>query len=190
MTTLTASRALSQTQAWVKSFVLDLQLCPFAHAPAKQGQIHYHVSTAKTTDALLEDVLLILQRFQRDTRSQYETALLIHPWVLNDFFAYNDFLGLLDHVLDTWGLTGTLQIASFHPDYQFEGTAADDTENFTNRSPHPMLHFLREESVDRAVMQHTDIEGIPVRNIERLSELGKEAVQRRWQACLKSGTET
>ena len=116
-----------------------------------------------------------------------ETTLLIHPEVLQDFFDYNQFLELADELLVLMELDGVYQVASFHPDYQFAGTAADDVENYTNRSPYPLLHILREESLARSIAAYPDIEEIPVRNIEQMKNLGREKLQALIQSCFDAG---
>jgi hypothetical protein len=113
------------------------------------------------------------------------TTLLIHPCVLQDFSAYNQFLDAADNLLEHLRLEGVYQVASFHPDYQFAGTAQDDPENYTNRSPYPLLHLLREDSLDLAIASHPDVAGIPVRNIRLMNELGIEKLDRMLTACLK-----
>jgi hypothetical protein len=115
--------------------------------------------------------------------SSVETTLLIHPYVLQDFFNFNQFLDDCDRLLLQLDLEGVYQIASFHPQYQFADTEPEDVENYTNRSPYPMLHILREDSVERAVAGHPDIDRVPAQNSATLSKLGKERLQAMWQAC-------
>lgn len=171
---LDAEQALRQTQAWVERAVIGLNLCPFAKAVQVKRLVRYTCSEAHDTQALrkaLRDELLRL----RDTSIEtIETTLLVHPWVLRDFVDYNDFLDQADALLAELGLEGTLQIASFHPDYRFAGTAADDITNATNRSPHPTLHLLREASIDRAVAACPDADTIVEANLQCLRRLGPE----------------
>ncbi len=121
-----------------------------------------------------------------DSDKLIETTLLIHPAVLQDFVGYNQFLSVADGLLVQMKLEGIYQIASFHPDYQFDGTDSDDAENYTNRSPYPMLHLLREEGLERAIAMYPDTEQIPARNTERMDSLGKNRLQALLRACLKN----
>ena len=159
------------TTRWLERAVIGLNLCPFARAPHVQGRIRYAVSQARDADALLEDLCGELQRLVAADPADCETTLLIHPHVLRDFLDYNDFLDIADAAVEALELDGVLQVASFHPHYQFAGTAPDDIENATNRSPWPTLHLLREASVERAVLSMTDPEEVYRRNIETLRQL-------------------
>ena len=143
--------SIVETRAWVDRVVIGLKLCPFAPAPALKGSIRYVMSAAETPEALLEDLAAESQRLVASPPEELETTVLIHPRVLQDFHDFNDFLEVADEVLRVLGLEGELQIASFHPQYRFVGTEADDIGNATNRSPYPTLHLLREESIARAV---------------------------------------
>jgi uncharacterized protein len=160
------------TCQWLERAVIGLNLCPFAKAVHVKQQIRWVVSDATAQAVLLEqlhDELALL----RDADPQaIDTTLLIHPHVLQDFFAYNDFLRLADALLRTTQLEGVIQIASFHPQYQFAGTQADDVTNNTNRSPYPMLHLLREDSVARAVAATPDAAQIYERNMATVRRLG------------------
>jgi hypothetical protein len=135
------------------------------------------MSDASTPEALLEDLAVEMQRLVASPAEEFETTLLVHPQVLQDFEAYNDFLAVADELLVALGLEGELQIASFHPDYRFAGTAADDIGNATNRSPYPTLHLLREESIARAVEAFGDTSSIPTTNIATLEALGHEGLE-------------
>lgn len=163
---------ITATQQWLEKAVIGLNLCPFAKAVYVKKQIRYVVSTAQDTEALHADLLAELQFLAAADPAQVDTTLLIHPQVLSDFLDYNDFLDVADAALDELDLTGSIQIASFHPDYQFAGTDADDIENYTNRSPYPMLHLLREDSVERAVAAFPDAASIFEKNVETMRELG------------------
>jgi len=171
---VTESEAIEATRRWLERAVIGLNLCPFAKAVHARGQIRWVLSEATTPQALLETLgeeLLLL----RDTPAEdVDTTLLVHPRVLTDFLDYNDFLETADALVETLALDGVLQVASFHPDYQFAGSAADDVENFTNRSPYPTLHLLREDSVSRAVEAFPDPEVIVERNVETLRKLGAD----------------
>lgn len=169
---------IAATQRWLQRAVIGLNLCPFAKAVHVKDQIRYVLSSATTTDALLEELASELLWLNDTDPALVDTTLLIHPQVLNDFLDYNDFLEQADAALDALGLEGELQVASFHPDYQFAGTRPDDAENCTNRSPYPMLHLLREASVERAVAAFPDPDAIVERNIATLEKLGAEGYRR------------
>jgi hypothetical protein len=164
--------AIAATRHWLERAVIGLNLCPFAKAVHVKEQIRWVESPARDAQALLEDLVRELQFLAAADPEAVETTLLIHPHALNDFLDYNDFLDAADAAIEELGLAGVLQVASFHPDYQFAGTAADDVENLSNRSPHPMLHLLREDSIDRAVATFPDVATIYERNIETLRRLG------------------
>lgn len=169
---------IQETRAWLEKAVIGLNLCPFAKPVHVAGRIRYAVSRAETPEALLADLLVELQTLAATDPEEIETTLLIHPRVLTDFLDYNDFLGVADAALEELDLVGEIQVASFHPRYQFEGTGPDDIENYTNRSPYPILHLLRESSVDQAVAAFPDTDRIPERNIETLRSLGREGWRR------------
>ncbi len=164
--------AIAATRHWLEQAVIGLNLCPFAKAVHVKEQIRWVESAARDAQCLLGDLVRELQFLAAADPETVETTLLIHPHALNDFLDYNDFLDVADATVEELGLDGVLQVASFHPDYQFEGTAPGDVDNFTNRSPHPMLHLLREESIARAVAGFPDAATIYERNIETLRRLG------------------
>ena len=165
---------LEHTRRWLEQAVIGLNLCPFAKAVHSRGQIRWVESTAADVNALMADLVHELQLLAAADPLAIDTTLLVHPQVLGDFLDYNDFLDLADAALEELGLIGELQIASFHPQYQFEGTAPDDVENLSNRSPFPTLHLLREDSVERAVEAFPEAESIYEKNIETLRALGAE----------------
>jgi hypothetical protein len=169
-----AETVIAETRAWVDRAVIGLNLCPFAKAVQVKGQIRYVVTDAADTDALLEALHEELRLLADADPAQVETTLLIHPGVLADFPDFNDFLHVADAALEALGYAGVLQVASFHPQYQFAGTAADEVTNATNRSPYPTLHLLREESIDRAVAAFPEAASIYERNIVALRALGTE----------------
>ncbi len=168
---------VATTQRWFQRFVVDLKLCPFA----AQIEPRIAVSDADSMEQLLRQLALEIQWLQNNDRE--ETTLLVHPAVLTDFLDYNDFLAVCDDLLIDLALEGVFQIASFHPQYQFAGTRAGDPENYANRSPYPMLHILREDSVSRAVDTHPDVAGIPQRNAGVLAKLGSENLRKLWSGC-------
>lgn len=168
--------SITETRAWIERVVIGLKLCPFAPTPALKGTIRYAMSEAETSEALLEDLAAELQRLVDAPPERIETTVLIHPRVLQDFADFNDFLDIADEALQTMGLEGEIQIASFHPQYQFAGTGFDDIGNETNRSPYPTLHLLREESVARAVDAFGDTRSISAANLATLEKLGPEGL--------------
>jgi hypothetical protein len=165
---------IAATRTWLERAVIGLGLCPFAKAVHAKNQVRYVVSPARNTDALLDHLERELHSLAETPPEEIDTTLLIHPHVLEDFLDYNDFLELADRVVEEAGLDGVLQVASFHPQYQFEGTEPDDITNYTNRSPYPILHLLREASVDQAVAAFPEAERIFEKNIETMKRLGHE----------------
>jgi hypothetical protein len=172
-TPLESEAVLAATRHWVEAAVLGLNLCPFAHAPHAAGRVRYAVTAADTPEALLEALIGELQRLADTDPEIVETTLLIHPRVFAEFLDYNDFLDVADAAVEHLGLTGELQVASFHPHYQFEGTSPDDIDNCTNRAPYPILHLLRESSIERAVAAFPDTDRIYERNIATLRRIGR-----------------
>ncbi len=173
-TTLAEQDAIDATRHWLEKAVIGLNLCPFAKSVHVKGQIRYVVSTARTAEALHADLTDELMRLRDADPAEIDTTLLIHPYALEDFLDFNDFLDIADATLAELDLEGEIQVASFHPRYQFAGTAPDDLGNFTNRSPYPTLHLLREASIDRAVEAFPDAADIFERNIETMERLGHE----------------
>ena len=150
MTLPDTERVRAQTLDWLEKAVIGLNLCPFAKSVHVKGQVRTVVSDATDTDTLYDELVRELQHLAAVDPEQTDTTLLVHPRVLQDFLDFNDFLDVADLALRQLGLEGTLQIASFHPDFQFAGTDADDISNFTNRSPWPTLHLIRESKIGRA----------------------------------------
>lgn len=171
-------RILADTQLWLEKAVIGLNLCPFAKSVHVNQRLRYVLSEADTPEALLKELAHELLLLMRSDPDEVETTLLIHPRVLNDFLDFNDFLGAADALVEDLKLDGELQVASFHPDYQFEGTEIDDISNFSNRSPYPTLHLLRETSIERATETMADTDSIFETNIETLEKLGLEG----WKA--------
>jgi hypothetical protein len=163
---------------WLERAVIGLNLCPFAKGVHAMGQIHYVVSAATDGVALAQDLRRELADLAAAPAEVRDTTLLMAPDCLQGFLAFNDFLGEAEAVLEDLGLDGTLQIASFHPQFQFAGTDADDVTNCTNRAPYPTLHLLREDSIDRAVQAYPEAQAIYERNMEVLEQLGMPG----WQA--------
>ncbi len=167
---------------WLETVVIGLNLCPFAKRELVKGRIRFVVSEATTEEVLLTDLHVELERLNGD--DSIETTLLIHPLVLQSFDDYVEFLVAADGLLEHFNFEGVYQIASFHPDYQFAGTAPDEVENYTNRSPYPVLHLLREISLEKAIADHPDVDSIPEHNIARVEQLGREKMQALLRACI------
>eukprot|EP01037_Dinobryon_pediforme_P030308 gene30308-34324_t len=159
------------TRAWVDEAVIGLNLCPFAKAVQVKQQIRYVVSKADNETDLQQNLLHELEQLRDSDPAVLDTTLLIHPHVLQDFLDYNNFLEIADDTLVEAGLEGEIQIASFHPDYQFADAQADDIDNYTNRSPFPILHLLRESSIDSAVDAFPEASAIFERNIATMRRL-------------------
>ena len=180
MSTAEAEVVVAATRLWLERAVIGLNLCPFARTVFSENRIRYCVSAARTEDELLADLDVELRRLLAADSADCETTLLIHPHALVDFLNYNDFLDLADATLDALDLVDEIQIASFHPHYQFADTLPEDIENYTNRSPYPMLHLLREASIERAVASFPDTATIYEANIMTLRRLGAEGWRRLW----------
>jgi len=172
---------IRSVQNWVESFVVDLNLCPFAKGVLADNRVRFVVTAAATEEKLLTALQVELELLNRDP--SIETTLLIHPGVLQDFYDYNQFLDSADQLLLQLKLEGIYQVASFHPDYQFGGTDPDDVENYTNRSPYPLLHLIREASLERALAEFPDADQIPARNIALMKSLGRDKLAILTQVC-------
>lgn len=179
------SEVVKSVERWLTSVVIQLNLCPFANREYRSGKVRFKESSAQTEEDLLKDLVVEMSLLTR--RPEIETTLLIHPGVLNDFEKFNQFLGFADSVLKAMHLEGVYQIASFHPDYQFAETEVDDVENFTNRSPYPILHILREQSLEHAIENHPDTEKIPDDNIRLMHTLGFEHMAALLRQCQFDG---
>jgi Uncharacterized protein conserved in bacteria len=176
----TTAGVIASTQRWLECAVIGLNLCPFAKAVYVKRQIRYAVTAATTAKGVLTELRHELELLDQVDPEQIDTTLLIHPQALNDFIDYHLFLTQADVVIRNLGQEGSLQIASFHPAYEFAGSSSGDIANCTNRSPHPMLHLLRETSIDRAVAAFPEAAAIYERNIETLRQLGHEGWRRLW----------
>jgi hypothetical protein len=165
---------IAATRRWLERAVIGLNLCPFAKAVYVKEQVRYVVSPARTPEELLETLMNELQDLADTDPEKIDTTLLIHPFVLNDFLDFNEFLDVADAAVEDMSLDGELQVASFHPDYQFADTDRNDISNYTNRAPYPILQLLREESIDRAVEAFPEAEAIFEKNIETMEQLGHE----------------
>ncbi len=170
---------IAATRLWLERIVIGLNLCPFAKAVYVKDQVRFVLSDATTPEALVEQLAEELVLLRDTPAEQIDTTLIVHPQVLTDFLDYNDFLDNADAAIEALELQGILQVASFHPDYQFEGVAANDASNYTNRAPFPTLHLLREDSVARAVDVYPDPDVIVERNIQTLDRIGVDGWHRR-----------
>lgn len=171
------NRMVQDTLRWLERAVIGLNLCPFAKAVYVKGQVHCTVSQASNLEALRDDLLQALKDLVAHEPAERDTTLLIIQNLLQDFVDYNDFLNVADDCLLALDLEGEIQIASFHPQYQFSGTDEDDITNFTNRSPYPTLHLIREASIDRAVAAFPDAEDIFEANMATMNQLGLQGWQ-------------
>ena len=172
---LTDENVLADMRHWIEKAVIGLNLCPFARAVYVKNQVRIVVSRARHLDAFLDELDAELELLKTTPAEQIDTTLLVHPTLFPDFAVFNDFLGVVDDVVTEHELDGVIQVASFHPAYQFDGTEPDDITNATNRAPYPALHLLREDSVERAVASEGgDADAIVERNLATLRALGPD----------------
>jgi hypothetical protein len=178
---LNSEEYLLPVKNWVETMVVGLNLCPFAKRELVKNRVRFELSDAKTESELLahlkNEIILL------DENDSIETTLLIHPFVFTDFFEYNQFLDTADRFLVELDRDGIYQIASMHPDYQFGGTEPSDIENYTNRAPYPLLHLIREDSMETAIANYKDSDLIPDNNIAQLESMGLEKVQAMLKTC-------
>lgn len=174
---ISAAVAREQTERWLAEFVIGLNLCPFAGLPFKKGRVRVAVSAAETEKALTADWLSEGEALLATPPAEVETTLVVHPFVLQRFPDYNDYLWAANEQLVQQGWEGVLQLASFHPGYQFAGEGPHAASNYTNRSPYPMLHLIREDSLERALQSFDNPEEIPQRNIGLMEKMGAEQLR-------------
>jgi len=174
-------QAVMAVRRWVEDLIIELNLCPFAKREMVTKRVRFIVTDATTEEQLLAALSTELTHLNKN--EDVETTLLIHPGVAKDFLDYNQFLDRADQLLVQMQLEGIYQVASFHPDYQFAGTEKDDAENYTNRSPYPLLHLLREASLEQAIDNYPDVEKIPLRNIEKMKSMGSPTLRALVEAC-------
>jgi hypothetical protein len=167
----------SAVEDWLTEVVIGLNLCPFAHKPYIQKQIQIVISQASNEESLLQEVFSNLQQLENTPAESLETTLLVIPELLKDFYDYNDFLDLAEAMISQYNWEGIFQIASFHPDYQFAGTQPKDPENLTNQAPYPILHLLREQSIEKAILRYPNPESIPEINIKRVCSLSEQQIK-------------
>ncbi|HCM1036221.1 TPA: DUF1415 domain-containing protein [Vibrio parahaemolyticus] len=163
-----------QVDQWLNDVVIGLNLCPFAAKPQRNKQIKIFVSEATQEEALLEDILLQLIELSTTEPEKLETTLVVVPNMLQDFWDYNFCIDWVEGLIKQQDWEGIFQVATFHPDYCFGGTAPEDDENLTNRSPYPIFHLIREESMEKVLKHYPDPESIPDTNIARVSALSEE----------------
>jgi hypothetical protein len=173
-----ANEIIAATEIWLERAVIGLNLCPFAKSVFVKKQVRYALSAASNADQLLDELENELNRLIQTEPSKLDTTLLIHPQVMTDFLDYHFFLSEADSLIRRLDLEGTFQIASLHPHYEFSGSEPDEIANYTNRSPYPTLHLLRESSIDRAVAAFPDAAQIFERNIETMERLGHAGWQK------------
>ncbi len=165
---------LQHTKEWVEQFVIGYNLCPFAARPHRLGRIRYVLVEGQHLNRLTDKLLYEARYLLAAEPQRTETTLLVHPHLLQDFDDYLDYLYAAEGLLQQWQMEGLLQLASFHPDYQFAGSSPEAASNYTNRSPYPMLHLLREDIVEQALLYYEHPEEIPERNIARMEEAGRD----------------
>ena len=178
--------AIEQTRYWVEHVVIKHNFCPFAHKPARHQRIRYTASQADTEEQLINDLIDELILLQNADHEKIETSLLIVPNCLNSFLLYNRFLDVIDALIKQFNLEGVIQVASFHPEYQFADLDADDVRNYTNRSPYPMFHLILESSIEKARLNYPNVELIPEHNMAQLLKLGLSAAKLQLEKCYQT----
>ncbi len=166
---------IEHTKRWIESVVIGLNLCPFAKHPYKNAKIRYTEIDSNEDETILNAIATEMLFLAKSDPIELETSILIVPQ-LTDFEEYLDFLDIANVIVDELELEGVIQVASFHPDYQFEGTDSGDVENYTNRAPYPMFHFLREDSVEKALLAFPEAKHVPEKNIETMKKLGHKGI--------------
>lgn len=173
---------IQHSENWIRSFIIRYNICPFAKREVERQSLRMHVCRANKIEQALEQLIAEMQRLDSDPN--IETTLLIFPSLLNDFFDYLDFVELSELLMVEQGYEGIYQLATFHPLYCFAEVDFDDSSNYTNRSPYPMIHLLREASVEKAIAYYGDTEKIPETNIKTMHQLGIEAIKKIIAGCL------
>ncbi|MBD5771901.1 DUF1415 domain-containing protein [Marinomonas colpomeniae] len=177
----------TQTMKWVKDFIVALNVCPFAKREVEKERVRIMVLRSKKTEVALEELMAEIQWL--DEQQETETTLLVFPTLFKDFHRYLDFVEMAENLMFDQSCEGIYQLATFHPDYCFSGTEPDDVSNYTNRSPYPMLHLLREASMDKAIEFYGDTSKIPNQNIEKMETLGKTKLDDMFAVCMKAGSD-
>jgi len=179
-----STHIIEQTQCWISQFIIQHNICPFAKREFEKNSIHYEVVISESLENQLQELIYSCEQLDRETN--IETSLLILPNGLSNFDDYLDFLELANELMQQQGYEGIYQLASFHPSYCFDGVEADDASNFTNRSPYPMLHLIREASLEKALLNYPTPEKIPLRNIDYTREMGAQALGAIIDNCSKT----
>ncbi|KHA60669.1 hypothetical protein NL53_11495 [Vibrio variabilis] len=174
ITTRSNNEIAQQVEQWLNDVVIGLNLCPFAAKPQRNKQIKIFVSEAITEETLLEDILTQLLELEATPAEELETTLVVAPNMLADFYDYNLFIDWVEALIKQQDWEGIFQLATFHPDYCFGGTEPEDAENLTNRSPYPVFHLIREESMEKVLKHYPNPEAIPDTNIARVESLTPE----------------
>lgn len=184
-----SAQIIEQTQCWLSSFIIKHNICPFAKREFDKDSIHYEVVISDKLENQLQELIYSCEQLDREsdleTDTALETSLLILPNGLSNFDDYLDFLDLANELMHQQGYEGVYQLASFHPDYCFDDVDANDASNYTNRSPYPMVHLIREASLEKVLSHYPNPEDIPTRNIEYTREMGQQSLQLLLQTCLK-----
>ncbi|MGO2241058.1 MAG: DUF1415 domain-containing protein [Halomonas sp.] len=175
------NRIVAQTLSWVRTFIVAQDICPFAQRELERESIRVEVVRSKKMEVALEELMIEVQWL--DEHLETETTLLVFPTLFKSFDHYLDFVELAEHILLDQGYEGIYQLATFHPDYCFDGAEPEDAANYTNRSPYAMVHLLREESVEKAIEFYGDTDAIPERNIAKLTAMGSDAAEQQLQRC-------
>lgn len=171
-----------QTKAWVRSFIVGMNVCPFAHREVERGSIRYVVVRSQQSTVALEELMAEISHL--DQHSEVETTLVIFPTLFSEFIQYLDFVDAAEELMYEQGCEGVYQLATFHPRYCFAGAEQDDVSNYTNRSPYPMLHIIREASLEKAIESYGDTSAIPERNIQLMEDTGKETLAKLMKQCM------
>lgn len=179
---LTEELVTEQTKAWVRSFIVGMNVCPFAQREVERGSVRYVVVRSKLSSVALEELMAEVDYL--DQHPEVETTLIIFPTLFSEFIQYLDFVDAAEALMFEQGCEGVYQLATFHPKYCFAGAEQEDVSNYTNRSPYPMLHIIREASLEKAIEFYGDTSAIPERNIELMENTGKAALAKLMQQCM------
>lgn len=171
-------KALTNTRKWIEQLVIQLSICPFAKHPFESGLIHFEIYEDDDLEGALINIATQLKKLEDTSPEQLETTLIVLPNMLEEFDQYLGFVDMAEALLVDLKLEGIIQIASFHPTYQFADTAYDDRSNYTNRSPYPMIHLLREDSIYEARLHHEDVNSIPSRNVDLLRSMPEDVIKK------------
>ena len=171
---------IARTKRWLEDWVIQLNLCPFASHPYKNAKVKFRLCKERTAEGLGGDFLQEIAFLESSEGQQIDTSIIILSNLADSFEEYLDLYYWLEEIVELKGWEDKFQLASFHPNYQFDGTQVDDPENYTNRSPFPLIHILRSEQVEKAILHHPDTEDIPNQNIKTMNDLGLENIKIKW----------